>query len=146
MPPTHKAPLAKPRTGRYLSVSERENIAMELAKGVGIRAIACKLGAHQAQSHGKSAVMLLPEVVGWTTDQARRNGMLTALPVDRAHANWRVIRSSADMSRSVWLVKSPMEGARFRRPGSDVVEAASGSPSEPQVVDGVEPRANRAPP
>ncbi|RCS21379.1 helix-turn-helix domain-containing protein [Phyllobacterium salinisoli] len=44
MPPTHMAPWAEPRTGRYLSFSEREDIAIERANGVGIRAIACKLG------------------------------------------------------------------------------------------------------
>lgn len=32
MPPTHMALWAKPRTGRYLSFSEREDIAIELAK------------------------------------------------------------------------------------------------------------------
>ncbi|MGE4483079.1 IS30 family transposase [Acidocella sp.] len=44
MPPTHLAPGAKPPTGRYLSFQEREDIALELAKGSGIRAIAYKLG------------------------------------------------------------------------------------------------------
>jgi IS30 family transposase len=44
MPPTHLAPWAKPPTGRYLSFREREDIALELAKGTGIRAIAHKLG------------------------------------------------------------------------------------------------------
>jgi IS30 family transposase len=44
MPPTHLAPWAKPPSGRYLSFREREDIALELAKGIGIRAIARKLG------------------------------------------------------------------------------------------------------
>ena len=44
MPPTHLAPSAKPPSGRYLSFGEREEIAIELAKGIGIRAIARKLG------------------------------------------------------------------------------------------------------
>ena len=44
MPPTHLAPWAKPPTGRYLSFREREDIALELAKGAGIRTIAHKLG------------------------------------------------------------------------------------------------------
>jgi IS30 family transposase len=43
MPPTHLKHCAKPLSGRYLSFSEREDIAHELAKGTGIRAIACKL-------------------------------------------------------------------------------------------------------
>lgn len=44
MPPTHLAPSAKPPSGRYLTFSEREDIAIELAKGNGARAIARKLG------------------------------------------------------------------------------------------------------
>jgi IS30 family transposase len=44
MPPTHLAPWAKLPSGRYLSFREREDIALELAKGTGIRAIAHKLG------------------------------------------------------------------------------------------------------
>jgi IS30 family transposase len=44
MPPTHLAPSAKSTSGRYLRFPEREEIAIELSKGIGIRAIARKLG------------------------------------------------------------------------------------------------------
>jgi transposase, IS30 family len=44
MPPTHLGPSAKPVVGRYLTFPEREDIAIELAKGSGIRSIARKLG------------------------------------------------------------------------------------------------------
>ena len=44
MPPTHLSPSAKPTIGRYLTFSEREDIAVEVAKGTGINAIARKLG------------------------------------------------------------------------------------------------------
>ncbi|QPB24846.1 IS30 family transposase (plasmid) [Rhizobium sp. 007] len=44
MPPTHLAPSAKAPGGRYLTFSEREDIAIEVAKGTCIRAIARKLG------------------------------------------------------------------------------------------------------
>jgi IS30 family transposase len=44
MPPTHLAPSAKPTEGRHLTFAEREDIAIELAIGTGIRAIARKLG------------------------------------------------------------------------------------------------------
>jgi hypothetical protein len=43
MPPTHLAPSTKPPSKRYLSFHEREEIAIELAKGISIRAIAHKL-------------------------------------------------------------------------------------------------------
>ena len=44
MPPTHLAPWSKQLSGRYLSLTEREDIALELVKGTSIRAIAHKLG------------------------------------------------------------------------------------------------------
>ena len=44
MPPTHLAPSAPALTGRVLTLSEREELAIELALGNGIRAIARKLG------------------------------------------------------------------------------------------------------
>jgi IS30 family transposase len=44
MPPTHVSPSAKPTGGRYLTFSDREDIAIEVAKGAGINAIARKLG------------------------------------------------------------------------------------------------------
>jgi IS30 family transposase len=43
MPPTHLAPSAKRLIGRYLTFAEREDIAIELARGSGIRSIARKL-------------------------------------------------------------------------------------------------------
>ena len=44
MPPTHLAPTAKPVGARYLTFEEREDIAIALAKGAGVRAIARTLG------------------------------------------------------------------------------------------------------
>ena len=44
MPPTHLAVSANLPSGRYLSFREREDIAIELAKGSGVRTIARKLG------------------------------------------------------------------------------------------------------
>ena len=44
MPPTHVSPSAKPTIGRYLTFPEREDIAIEVASGTGINAIARKLG------------------------------------------------------------------------------------------------------
>lgn len=44
MPPTHLAPSAKLSGSRYLTFSEREDIALELAKDQSIRSIARKLG------------------------------------------------------------------------------------------------------
>lgn len=44
MPPTHLAPSAPAPTNRSLSFAEREEIALECARGTGVRAIARKLG------------------------------------------------------------------------------------------------------
>ena len=44
MPPTILAPSAKPLSGRYLSFQEREEIALLLAQGLGVRKIADRLG------------------------------------------------------------------------------------------------------
>ena len=44
MPPTQLSPSAKPITSRSLTFQEREEIALERARGTGVRAIARKLG------------------------------------------------------------------------------------------------------
>ena len=44
MPPTHLSPATAPLTSRNLSFREREEIALECARGTGVRAIARKLG------------------------------------------------------------------------------------------------------
>jgi IS30 family transposase len=44
MPPSHLAPSAPAPRGRYLSFSEREQIALARARGDGVRAIAAQLG------------------------------------------------------------------------------------------------------
>ncbi|WP_369769087.1 helix-turn-helix domain-containing protein [Falsihalocynthiibacter sp. BN13B15] len=44
MPPTHLTPSATSLTSRNLTFSEREEIALECARGTGVRAIAHKLG------------------------------------------------------------------------------------------------------
>lgn len=44
MPPTHLAPSTPPPKGRNLSFAEREEIALECARGTGVRGIALKLG------------------------------------------------------------------------------------------------------
>src|SRR5665213_3225746 len=43
MPPSHLSPSAPPPTGRYLSLAEREQIALLRAQGEGVREIARQL-------------------------------------------------------------------------------------------------------
>lgn len=55
MPPTHLGSSAPSLIGRYLTFLEREDIAIELAKGSGIRFIARKLGRSLSTIAGDSA-------------------------------------------------------------------------------------------
>jgi hypothetical protein len=117
MPPTHLAPSAKLRLGRYLSFPEREKIAIELAKGAGIRAIARKLG--------RSSSTILREVkrnaatrggrldyrasaAQWHADRAARRprpSKLTGNPALREYVEHTHCES---MWNSVSAEKSPM--------------------------------------
>jgi transposase len=44
MAPSHLSRSSKPTSGRYLSFVEREEIALLLAEGLGVREVACRLG------------------------------------------------------------------------------------------------------
>ncbi|HEY0494004.1 MAG TPA: helix-turn-helix domain-containing protein, partial [Candidatus Dormibacteraeota bacterium] len=44
MAPSHLSPASKPLSGRYLSVAEREEIALWRAQGLGVREVARRLG------------------------------------------------------------------------------------------------------
>lgn len=102
MPPTHLAPWAKCRTGRYLSFPEREDIALELAKGVGIRAIARKLGRSPStisrevrrNAATRSGRMdYRPSTAQWHADRAARRpraGKLASNPVLRQYVEERL--------------------------------------------------------
>jgi hypothetical protein len=144
MPPTHMAPCAKPRKAVIFPFLNARILQYSLPKVPASEPLLVSSGAHQAQSHGRSAAMPLPEAVGWITDQARRNGMLTAPPVEREQANWRAIRCSANMLRSVLLVKFRMEMAWL----STVLQlyGRSGVRFIVRVAGGQQPGANRAPP
>jgi len=71
MPPTHLSPSAKPAVGRYLTFPEREDIAIEVAKGTGINAIARKLGRS-------------PSTI---SRELTRNGMPTGRPGGQSRAS-----------------------------------------------------------
>jgi hypothetical protein len=100
MPPTHLAPSAKPPDGRYLTFSEREDIALELAKGQSIRSIARKLG--RSPSTISREVRRNAATRGGTLDYraSQHNGM-PIVPVDaHGQASSSRIRYCAITSRS----------------------------------------------
>ena len=93
MPPTHLAPSATPTSGRYLSFPEREDIAIELARGIGIRAIARKLGRspstisrevrRNAATRGGS-LDYRASTAQWHADRASRRPRLSKLAANPA--------------------------------------------------------------
>jgi hypothetical protein len=77
MPPTHLALSSRPTSGRYLPFPERKDIAIELAKRAGIRAIAHKLGRTPARFRASCDAMPPREAGASTIRRGRHNGMLT---------------------------------------------------------------------
>jgi hypothetical protein len=88
MPPTHFSQSSKPPSERYLSFSEREEIAILRAKGHGVRAIArllhrppCtisrELGRNAARRHG--AAEYWATTAQWHADQSARRPKLAKL-------------------------------------------------------------------
>jgi hypothetical protein len=63
MPSVSLAPLS----GRYLSLVEREQIALLRASGSGVRTIARLVHRARRRSHGNSEGMPRPAVATWTT-------------------------------------------------------------------------------
>lgn len=92
MPPTHLAPTAKPAGARYLTFEEREDIAIALAKGAGVRAIARALG--------RSASTISREL---RRNAATRGG---SLDYRASTAQWHADRA-ASRPRSGKLVMNP---------------------------------------
>jgi IS30 family transposase len=93
MPPSHFAPSARPATGRFLTFAEREDIAIALAKGTGIRAIARQLGRspgtisrevrRNAATRG-GALDYRASTAQWHADRAARRPRLSKLEANTA--------------------------------------------------------------
>lgn len=111
MPPTHLAPSASAPSGRFLTFREREEIAIELAKGSAIRAIARKWGARPARSRAKYGATLPRVAAIWSTVPASRSGTLNEQLGARVRASWPATLLYARMSRSVLLAGSRMRMA-----------------------------------
>lgn len=106
MPPTHLAPSASVPTGRFLSFSEHEEIAIELARGAAIRAIARKLGRspstisrevrRNAATRGGN-LEYRAIAAQWHADRAARRprqSKLASNPALRAYVEQRIVSHS----------------------------------------------------
>jgi hypothetical protein len=89
MPPTHLAPWAKPLSGRYLSFREREDIALDLAKGIGIWAIARKLARSPSTISREVRRNAARAAVIWITGPVPHNGTPIVRPGGLGLVNWR---------------------------------------------------------
>jgi len=89
-----------PVSGRYLSFAEREEIAVLLARGRGVREIARQLGrapstiSRELQRNSRSAP------VGLSTGPRPRRRMPTVALDDRSRRSWRSTRSCVAMCRT----------------------------------------------
>jgi DNA-binding CsgD family transcriptional regulator len=83
MPPSQLAPSATPPTGRYLSLTEREHIALLRARGAGVREIAREL-----------------ERAGSRIELSQRNGTPIGRHVAPRPPNWRLMRRCGPMSKT----------------------------------------------
>lgn len=146
MPPTHLAPSAKPTSGRYLSFSEREDIAIELARGSGIHAIARKLGrspstisreVRRNASNRGGTLHYRASTAQWHADRAAQRPKASKLAINTRLRDYVAERLSGEINNP--------EGARFSSP--DVVWKGRRAvlPPEPALVVCVEPGADRAP-
>lgn len=97
MPPTHLAPSASSLKRRSLSFPEREEIALECARGTGVRAIARKLGRspstisreirrNSATRRGEFDYRAI--AAQWHADRAARRPKISKLAVNSALRNY----------------------------------------------------------
>ena len=88
MPPSHLAPSARPPSGRYLSFTEREEIALLRVKGHGVREIGRRL-ARSASTISRELRRMRPHAVAaLNIVQRRHNGMRIAPPGGQSRPSW----------------------------------------------------------
>src|SRR4051812_25620813 len=83
MPPAIFGRSAKPLSGRYLSLAEREELAILHAQSAGVREIARQMGRSRRRSRGSCGAMLRRAAGAWTIGQPQRSGMPTGRPSAR---------------------------------------------------------------
>jgi DNA-binding CsgD family transcriptional regulator len=93
MPSTSLAPLS----GRYLSFTEREEIAILRAQGVGVRQIACRLGRDPATISRELRRNAATRGACWTIAPRPRPGTRIGVPGARSWPSWPATSTSPMM-------------------------------------------------
>ena len=108
MSPTHLAPSVPALTGRFLTFHEREEVAIELARGTGFARLHASSDVRRARFRAMCGATLRPVVAIWITGPVRRNGMRIAQQRDLDPASWRPILHCAPMWRNAFPARSQM--------------------------------------
>jgi hypothetical protein len=113
MPPLTLAPVS----GRYLSFTEREEIAVLLAGGCGVREIARQLGRRRRRSPGSCNAMPRSAPAGLNIERRPPRRMPTVAPDDPSPRSSRSTRSCGPMFRpgSPGLCSDPTGALRVPR-------------------------------
>jgi hypothetical protein len=99
LPPSHLTPSAPPLSGRYLSFSEREQIALLRAKGSGVRRSHMSWPEHHRRSRENYGAMPPRAVAAWSIELLLRNGMRNAPLGAQSQPSWRLTLRYEDMCR-----------------------------------------------
>lgn len=111
MPPTHLSQSSKAPSERYLSLAEREEIAILRAQGHGVRAIARQLGRHPctifrelrrnvARRHG--APEYRATTAQWHADQSARRPKAAKLAINPTLRDYVQDRLAGMIAKVVW--------------------------------------------
>lgn len=107
MPPTHLSPSAIPLRNRSLTFREREEIALECARGTGIRAIARNWDDHRARSRARSDAIQRHAAATSTIEPLLHSGMLIERLDGRRWRNLQPMLPFATASRTDSLASLP---------------------------------------
>ena len=108
MPPAMFGSSAKPLSGRYLSLGEREEIALLRVQGRSMQEIGRRLGGRHRRSRGSCAATLPLEAGVWSIVRPRHNGMRSDPLVGPNRRSSYSTRHCAYMSRNDWLALSSL--------------------------------------
>ncbi|EIM30516.1 hypothetical protein MicloDRAFT_00007660 [Microvirga lotononidis] len=111
MPPAMFRSSAKPPSGRYLSLLEREEIALLRVQGQSMQEIGRRLGDLPRRSPGSCGATQPPAAVDWSIARRPPSGMPSDQPVARSRRSLPSTRPCALMWRRDWLASSLLRTA-----------------------------------